>query len=713
MNSVLTTRIDVSNRTVGGRTIALVVFTPPAGGLVSWTRAALAALADAVDAIDLASVDAVAFTGTGTVFGAGADLAAFGSVSSLAEGEQIARDGYAAFNRIGRLRLPTFAFLNGVALGGAFELALRADFRTVAARATNLGLPEARLGLVPGWGGLGLLADMAGPAAAAEIAVNRSLSGRSLAAADLAACGIADVVIDDPDFIGASLAWAAALLAGTAEADAAATPAGPAAADRPAAQAPWQPEALRAAVRKRIPGELPAVEKTIELLSAWQRANHARPASVPARAPAGRPARTAARLARGGDPIEAETVVAFGELLLTDECRAAVYSFFTLQAARKRSRPGGPAAGVSKVGVVGGGRMATQLALVFAERLGVPVRLTDLTPEQVAQALDCIADQLGRAVTRGTMTTETRARVAALITGTSDIADLAGSDIVIEAVFEDLAVKRGVWESIERVVRPDALLLTNTSSLSIADQGSGLRHPERLIGFHFFNPVAQLPLVEIVRAPRNTDAVVAEAFALAGSLGKTAVLVKDSAGFVVNRLITRWFSDSLRLIDAGADAALVDGALVADGLPMTPLTLIRHIGPRVQLHILAHLEQGFGDRFTVSPSLRRLVQLSLPSYVGPDGCLMPAAAEAIRAILPPPGDRVAPPVDQAAVRALLLHGLADEAGRMLADGTVHSAADIDACMILGANFPHHTGGLTPLLDRSGASLAARGALFHP
>ncbi|TFC13226.1 3-hydroxyacyl-CoA dehydrogenase [Cryobacterium algoritolerans] len=705
---MLTTRIDVTNRMVGGRTIALVVFTPPAGGLISWTREALAAVAAAVRGIDLASVDAVAFTGTGAVFGAGADLAAFGSVATHTEGEQIARDGYTAFNQIGRLGLPTFAFLNGVALGGAFELALCADYRTVAATATNLGLPEVRLGLVPGWGGLSLLADLIGAGPAAEIAVTRSLSGRSLTAADIAALGVADAVIEDPDFIGASLAWAAGVLNGRAEADAADTPADLPTLSRTVAQAAWQPEALRAAVRKRIPGELPAVEKTLELLSTWQHRNGGRPAS----APAGRLGRTAARLARGGDPIEAETIVAFGELLQTDECRAGIYAFFTLQAARKRGRPGGPGA-VSQVGVVGGGRMATQLALVFAERLGVPVRVTDLTPEQVAQALDCIADQLGRAVKRGTMTPGTATRVAALITGTSDITDLAGSDIVIEAVFEDLAVKRGVWESVERVVRPDTLLLTNTSSLSIADQGSALLHPERLIGFHFFNPVAVLPLVEIVRAPRNTDAVVAAAFALAGALGKTAVLVKDSAGFVVNRLITRWFSDTLRLIDAGADARLVDDALVADGFPMTPLTLIRHIGPPVQLHILAHLGQCLGDRFTVSPSLRRLVQLSLPSYVGPDGRLTPAAADAIQSILPSPVERAELPVGTAAVRAMLLHGLADEAGRMLADGTVQSAADIDACMILGANFPHHTGGLTPLLDRSGAALAARGTLFHP
>ncbi|MCY7288849.1 MAG: hypothetical protein LH624_11525, partial [Cryobacterium sp.] len=144
-----------------------------------------------------------------------------------------------------------------------------------------------------------------------------------------------------------------------------------------------------------------------------------------------------------------------------------------------------------------------------------------------------------------------------------------------------------------------------------------------------------------------------------------------------------------------------------------PLTLIRHIGPAVQLHILDTLQRGFADRFTVSPSLKRIVQLSLPGYIGPDGRLTAAAAAAIAENLPPIGARAPVPTDPAALRLGLLQGLADEAARMLADGTVQSAADIDACMILGANYPHHTGGLTPLLDRSGASMAARGALFHP
>jgi 3-hydroxyacyl-CoA dehydrogenase/enoyl-CoA hydratase/carnithine racemase len=709
VNNGLSTRVDVTNRTVGGRRFALLLVTPPPGAIISWTTEALTALHDAVRSVDTSQVDAVAVTGAGSVFGAGADLGPFRSATSRSDGERIARGGYAVLDDISRIDVPTFAFINGTALGGALELALRADYRTVARSATSLGLPEVRLGLVPGWGGLSSLGELIGTAAAADIAITRSLSGRTLSADEARDRGLADVVLDAEDFVEASLAWAAETLNGSQ----------PAPAPRSAV---WDPAAVRAAVGKRIPGVIPAVDAALALLSTWHaRSEDARSehGTVEAAAAAAAATRTAARLSRGGDPARAETITAFGELLHSDECRASLYAFFALQAARKRSRPGvnghGATGGsVARVGVVGAGLMATQLALVFAERLDVPVVITDLTPDRVAQALDRIADQLERAVTRSTMTAGDSARVAALVTGATEVADLADCDIVIEAVFEDLAVKRQVWTSVEQVVRPDALLLTNTSSLSIADQGDHLAHPERLIGFHFFNPVAVLPLVEIVQAPRTSPQTVAAAFALAGALGKTAVLVTDSSGFVVNRLITRWFSDTLDLIDAGADVELVDSALAGDGFPMKPLALIRYIGPAVQLHILDTMQKGFADRFTVSPSLKRLVQLSLPGgYVGPDGRLTAAAAAVIEEILPPEAARAQVPTDPADVRALLLHGLADEVGRMLDEGTVQSAADIDACMILGANYPHHTGGLTPLLDRTGASLSARGALFHP
>ncbi len=700
MHNGLSTRVDVTERRVDGRRFALVAFAPPAGMILSWTWEAIEALGAAVRSIDTSQVDAVAFTGEGPVFGAGADLGPFRFATSRSEGERIARAGYQVLDDISRLGVPTFAFLNGTALGGALELALRADYRSVARSARSLGLPEVRLGLVPGWGGLSSLCELVGAAGAADIAITRSLSGRSLSAVEARDRGLVDVILDGEGFLDASLTWAAQTLADTLSF-------APASMVAPIA---WDPAAVRAGVAKRISGNIPAVDAALGLLSTW---NDRRVVGTGAPGTAPGLTRTAARLARGADPVEAETIAVFGELLHSDECRAAVYAFYALQSARKRSRQAGTGTPAVRVGVVGGGLMATQLALFFADRLNVPVRITDLTPDRVSQAIDRITDQLQRAVTRGTRTIADSARITALVSGTTEVADLFDCDLVIEAVFEDLEVKRDVWASVEQVVSSDTLLLTNTSSLGVADQGAHLRHPERLIGFHFFNPVAVLPLVEIVRAPRTSPETVAAAFALADRLGKTAVLVADSSGFVVNRLITRWFSDTLALIDAGADAEIVDAALVGDGFPMTPLTLIRHIGPAVQLHILDTLQRGFADRFTVSPSLKRIVQLSLPGYIGPDGRLTAAAAAAIAENLPPIGARAPVPTDPAAVRLGLLQGLADEAARMLADGTVQSAADIDACMILGANYPHHTGGLTPLLDRSGASMAARGALFHP
>lgn len=690
MVSEANTRVTVSEHLSGGRKIAVVTFIPTPGDLVTWTTAALRALGSAVRKIDVGRVDAVAFIGTGSAFGAGADLAGFRSATSAAAGASIARDGYSAFNAITGLAVPTFAFLNGAAVGGALELALRTDYRTVAATARNIGLPEVRLGLVPGWGGLTSLCELVGVSAAADVAVTRSLSGRHLSALEAHTIGLADVVLPSADFLAASLAWAAARLAGVT-----------AVADR-VDGAPWNPEKVRSGVAARIPGSLPAVDAALTLLSAW---NQLPPAPTA-------PDRTAVRHARGPDALEAATVTAFGDLLHSDECRASIYAFFAVQAARKRSRPirkTGSGGAVTQVGVVGGGLMATQLAFLFAERLDAPTHLTDLSPERVDLARERVTRQLDRSVRRG-MSGAERVRIEALITAGTEAAAHTSCDIVIEAVFEDLTVKRQVWASVENVVSDTAVLLTNTSSLSIEDQGAHLRHPERLIGFHFFNPVAVLPLVEIVRSAHTSPEAVEAAFALAGSLGKTAVLVKDSPGFVVNRLLTRLFSDTLELIDAGTDARTVDTALVGDGLPMTALTLLGYIGPAVQLHILETMNGAAADRFRVSPSLARVVELGLAGYLGDDGRLRPevmaiivdVAVTSTRALPTGPDD----------IRTFLLSGLADEAWRMLADGTVESADDIDACMILGANYPQHTGGLTPLLDRSGASRAANGVTFH-
>ncbi|WP_166671257.1 3-hydroxyacyl-CoA dehydrogenase NAD-binding domain-containing protein [Cryobacterium psychrophilum] len=694
----MNTRVVVSPHESAGHRIAVVTFVPAPGNLVTWTADALRALATAVRKIDSSQFDAVAFVGTGTAFGAGADLRGFQPARSAADGEQLARDGYLAFAAISALAVPTFAFINGAAVGGALELALRCDYRTVSASARNIGLPEVRLGLVPGWGGLTSLCELVGVTTAADVAITRSLAGRHASARDAHRLGLADVVLAHDDFLVSSVAWAAALLDNSARVagmtDIAAT-----------ADLSWSPAAVRAGVAKRIPGTLPAVDTALALLSTWNDQNPA----------PGTGDRTTARKARAGDSLEADTITAFGTLLHSDECRASIYAFFAVQAARKRSRPAKPRpeaaleTPITQVGVVGGGLMATQLALLFAERLDAPTHLIDLSADRVNLALERISSQLDRSEKRG-MSAPERERVATLITGSTDANDHSPCEVVIEAVFEDLAVKRQVWASVENVVSDTAVLLTNTSSLSIEDQGADLRRPERLIGFHFFNPVAVLPLVEIVRSPHTSPAAVDAAFALAGALGKTAVLVKDSPGFVVNRLLTRLFSDTLELVDAGTDAHAVDNALVNDGLPMSALTLLAYIGPAVQLHILETMNASANERFRVSPSLRRIVENKLTGYLGDDGRLS-AEATAIVDDIDYVSTRMLPSTPES-IRTFLLSGLADEAWRMLAEGTVESADEIDACMILGANYPQHTGGLTPLLDRSGASRAANGVTFH-
>ncbi|MCH6468902.1 3-hydroxyacyl-CoA dehydrogenase family protein [Sinomonas terrae] len=347
---------------------------------------------------------------------------------------------------------------------------------------------------------------------------------------------------------------------------------------------------------------------------------------------------------------------------------------------------GSDSLGVAKIGVVGAGLMASQLALLFARKLRVPVVISDLSEERVRDAVVRMRSRLERDAARGRLGPAEAEQIAALISGTTDPSDFAGCTAVIEAVFEELEVKRGVFRAVEAVVSPEALLLTNTSSLSVAAMAEGLRHPERVVGFHFFNPVAVLPLLELVRTPFASEAAMAAAAGLAERLGKTAVPVADSPGFVVNRLLTRLFDEVLEEIDDGGDPVAVDRALVPWGLPMTPLALIDYIGPAVQAHICTALHAAFPDRFREPASLAAVVAAGLPGFLRADGTLRPE----VRELLPEPHD-----VDPEDVRERVRAALAEEVQLMLEEGAVGSAEDLDLCMVLGANYPQ--GGLTPLL----------------
>lgn len=635
---------------------------------VTMGPASLTAFAAAVRALDLSDVDAVAVTGTGSVFCAGADVRKMTEAATPEQAADVARRGLEAFGLLAALPHPTFAFINGAALGGGLELALHAGYRTAAESVLTLGFPEARLGLIPCWGGIPRTVALIGSALTARVVVSDSLAGRFLSAKGAAELGLVDAVLPEESFLSASLDFAADILGGEAR-------------DRVRVTGSAVGTAALANIRNqldaRLHGAAPAPYRTLELIAAV--------AADPSDA------------GLSGPPAE---IRAFSELLLSDEARASIYAFQLTQSLAKKpaGRPAVDPLPVRTVGVVGAGLMASQLALIFAEQLRVPVRITDLSQDRVDAALGWIAGQLDKGVARGRLDAAGAAAIRALVTGGTDKTAFADCDVVIEAVFEELEVKRSVLAELEPVLRPDTLLLTNTSSLSIEAMGSALVNPGRLIGFHFFNPVAVLPLVEIITTPQTDQATLATAFELARSLRKTPVLTTDTAGFVVNRVLTRLFSEVLSLLDVGADPDTVDHALDPLGLPMTPLQLLQFIGPAVQLHICEKMNQTYPKRFGVSTSLQGLVAAGLPGYLDDGGRVSPSAAT----LLPAPV-----PADAGTVRARILAALAEEVTVMLDEGVVAGPEQIDLCMMLGANYPFHTGGLTPLLDREA------GTAFHP
>ncbi|MDO8307964.1 MAG: 3-hydroxyacyl-CoA dehydrogenase NAD-binding domain-containing protein [Actinomycetota bacterium] len=637
----------------------------------------LTSLNEALDSVtQMRDLAAIAVTGKPFIFAVGADLSAMGRVNDPAIIKQFAHFGHNVMRRLGEMSVPTFAFVNGAAMGGGTELALHCDYRTMSTGAAGMSLPEVFLGLVPGWGGAFLLPNLIGPADALQVIIaNPMQQNKQLRPKDALKLRVVDALFEPAEFLEESIRWAAGVVSGTI------------AVARPEPdRESWDAivDIAHGMVDSRLHGATPAPYRALDLVRA---------------------ARTATR-----DEGFAAEDDALTDLVMGEDLRASLYAFDLVQ--RRAKKPAGVpdkslARRVSKVGIVGAGLMASQLALLFAKRLEVPVVMTDLDAERVASGLAYVREDLAGQVAKGRLTQDKANRLAALVTGDTDKDDFADADFVIEAVFENLDVKRKVFAELEAIVPETCVLATNTSSLSITDMAAGLLHPERVVGFHFFNPVALMPLLEIARAERTDDATLATAFAVGRQLKKSCVLVKDAPAFVVNRLLTRFLGEVTRAVDEGTPFEVADRALEPLGLPMSPFSLLELVGPAVAFHVSETMVAAYPERFYASENMRKVVDAGLKSILvtGADGTTSVDPKVAALYVL---GD--APlTADQVRERALL--ALADEVRRMLDEGVVAAAQDIDLCMILGAGWPFWLGGITPYLDRSGASERSTGQRF--
>jgi 3-hydroxyacyl-CoA dehydrogenase/enoyl-CoA hydratase/carnithine racemase len=614
-------------------------------------RAALESLARLMDELEDGDWQGMVLTGKPFVFCAGADINEFHGID--AETARLgSRTGHELFSRIAALPYPTLAAINGAALGGGVEIAFHCDYRTVSTAVRHFAAPEVFLGLFPAWGGTQLVPRLAGIEAAIRFNVTNPLrQNKMLTGAEAHDLGLADVLLEPAEFLDESIAT---LLNGTR-------------------------------FRKEV--DLSSGDSS----EVFAKARRGLDDSLHGATPAPYVALDLIEGAASGWSIEegyAAEEEAIAELLPSRQAQASLYAFDLVERRAKRNpgRPDAEAREVKKVGIVGAGLMATQLAALFLRRLEVPIAIRDLDQEIVDRAIAGIEAELESQVQKGRYDEGKAHFLASLVEGGTGYDHFADCDFVLEAVFEEMGVKQQVFAELEAVVSPECTLATNTSSLSVTEMGANLEHPERLAGLHFFNPVAVLPLVEIIRTTATDDTTLATVWDVAAKLRKRPVVAGDAPAFIVNRVLTRMTVVLMDALEQGNTVEETDEAILRLGMPMAPSVLLQMVGPKVANHVLETLNETYPDRFPLSETLANYA-------AGKDEIVVRDDAR-----------RSVDEIQQAALEAI-----ADEIRHMLDEGVVASAKDVDTALLLGAGWPFFLGGITKYLDQTGISERVAGA----
>jgi 3-hydroxyacyl-CoA dehydrogenase/enoyl-CoA hydratase/3-hydroxybutyryl-CoA epimerase len=623
-------------------------------------------------------------------FIAGADVHEIWGIKDPEEGALAAARGQAIFQRLAALPFPTLAAIDGTCLGGGTELALACRYRVASDDPkTGLGLPEVKLGILPGFGGSTRLPRLIGLPAALDLI----LTGRTVDGKRAYKLGLVDDVLPRQDFVGRATGWMAARL------------------NEPGAGA----ERIARERRKRRtgpPGWLlegnPLGRATLfaqarKKVLAETRGNYPAPLAILDLLPV---------TSRGPIPEALAAEAQACGRLLVDPVHKNLTALFFLMEAVKKEPPTPSALPVAAAGVLGAGTMGGGIAQVLADA-DVDVRLKDVAPEPVGSGLKAAWDVFERRVRRRRMTPAARDRAMARISGGTDYAGFGRLDCVIEAIVENMEIKQHVLSEVEARLPDRAVLMTNTSSLDIDRMADKLSDPSKLVGLHFFNPVDKMPLVEVIVGKRTSGVAVETAVALARRLGKSPVVVQNAPGFLVNRILMPYLNEALHLFREGVHIEAIDGAMVEFGMPMGPLRLLDEIGLDVADKVSHILGAAFGDRVHPAGVLEPMVQggrtgrkngLGFYRYRGkeitPDPAVYPLA------------DRPSREVIQAgpeAWRERMVLAMVNEAARCLEEHVVATPALLDLAMILGTGFPPFRGGLLRYADTLGPSSAVERA----
>ena len=667
--------------------LAEVVFDNPGGKAVVLTAAVLMRLDEILSEIErlakAGAVRALVFrSAKDGMFVAGVNVDEIADVNDAAEARAKARQGQELFRRVDHLPVPTVAAIDGTCLGGGTELALACTFRIASDRPeTKIGLPEVRLGIIPGFGGTTRLPRLVGLPAALDLI----LTGKTLDARRAQRIGLIDERVHP-----AILERRARELAEEA-----------AGGRKPERKLPLTQRLMagparklvlrkaRASVMKESGGHYPAPLAALDVIDRGLGQSLDRQLE-----------------------IEADAV---GSLVTSDVSKNLIHVFHLMEDAKKASPDAEPTP-VQRVGVLGAGTMGGGIAQLLAYN-EIRVRLKDIEQPALGTGLRHARELFDKAVKTRRMREGEAEQAMTRIAPTLDYSGFGSLDLVIEAVVERMDVKKKVLGEVEALVPDDCVLTSNTSSLSISEMARGLARPDRFAGMHFFNPVHRMPLVEVIRGERSSDESVATVFRLARDLGKTPIIVKDGPGFLVNRLLAPYLNEAGWLLSEGASIEQVDRVMVEFGMPMGPFRLLDEVGLDVARHAAETMHAAFGERFRPSPGLAALERIErlgrkggsgFYSYEnGRDQGVDKSIYEELGGAVP--ADRREMEAD--VIRKRLLYAMVNEAARILEDGIVGTPGEVDLGLITGTGFPPFRGGLLRWADDVGLD-AIRERLEH-
>ncbi|HSI06739.1 MAG: fatty acid oxidation complex subunit alpha FadJ [Myxococcota bacterium] len=682
--------------------IALVTFDRDGDKVNSLGTPIIREMEAVVDVIEREAsiVAAIIVSGKEDTFIAGADVTELAAYTTAAQAQELstrAHKGFARLEALGREK-PIIAAIHGAALGGGLELALACSGRVASdADVTKLGLPEVKLGLLPGAGGTQRLPRLVGLTNALDLI----LSGKDVRAKKALKLGLVDEVVPRPVLLEAAKRAVNKALQGKPL--------------RPARgftrlRSPLA-KVLRDIADPEFLQEVALEENPVGQRLLFKKAKERLLERTHGLYPAPEAALDAMRtgILEGSEAGYAAEAEHFGKLVVSPEARALISIFFAQQATKKDT---GTTAKVEprevkKLGVLGGGLMGGGIAYVSATKLHIPVRINEVDDAAIGRGLAHVRQLIDKDVERRRTTRFEAERILSRVTGTSSYDGFANADLVVEAVFEDLELKRRVLLDVEKRVPPTCVFASNTSSIPIASIAEVSSRPEAVLGMHYFSPVEKMPLLEVVTTAKTADWAVATAVKVGKAQGKTVIVVRDGPGFYTSRILAPYMNEAAWLLVEGASIEDIDAALVEMGFPVGPLTLLDEVGIDVGNKVAHIMAKAFGSRMNAPEAMDSLIRDGRQGrkngrglYVyekgkkrGPDASVYDLLGGKSRGRSRIPRDEI---------RERVSLQMVNEAVRCLDDGILRSARDGDIGAVFGLGFPPFLGGPFRHVDRQGA-----------